>query len=73
MLAIPTSNAMIMGPAKMMGLANVILDSTTTTVQVNLQRPFEIETGVCCWFFVRLYHCATIMIENNSTNISTKY
>ena len=58
MPAILTSNAMIMGPAKMMGLANVILDSTATTVQVNLKKTFQTETGVCCWFFLRLSHFA---------------
>ena len=40
MPAILTSNAMIMGPAKMMGLANVILDSTAMTVPVNLCSKF---------------------------------
>ena len=58
MPAILTSNAMIMGPAKMMGLANVILDSTATTVQVNFKKPFKIETGVSCWFFLRLSYFA---------------
>ena len=62
MPAILTSNAMIVGPAKMMGLANVILDSTATTVQVKLQRPFEIETGVSCWFFLRLSHFADPLV-----------
>ena len=52
MPAILTSNAMIMGPAKMMGLANVILDSTATTVQVNSQNPFEIGTAVCVCYKV---------------------
>ena len=56
MPAILTSNAMIMGPAKMMGLANVILDSMATTVQVNLQKPFKIETGFSYWFFLKLSH-----------------
>ena len=58
MPAIFFTNAMIMGPAKMMGLANVILDSTATTVQVNLQKPFKIEIGVSCWFILRLSHFA---------------
>ena len=34
-----------MGPADMMGLASVMLDFTATTVQVNSQKPFVVETG----------------------------
>ena len=34
-----------MEPAEMMGLASVMLDILATIVQVNSQKPFEIETG----------------------------
>jgi hypothetical protein len=36
---------MVMGPAKMMGLASVMMDFSVTTVQVNSLKPFEVETG----------------------------
>jgi hypothetical protein len=48
MPAIFFTNAMIMGPAKMMDHASVILDSLAVTVPVNSQRPFMIEAGICC-------------------------
>ena len=48
MSAIFTTNAMIMGPAKMMDLASVMLDFSATTVPVNSKRTFIIETGVYC-------------------------
>ena len=53
MSAIFTTNAMIMGPAKMMDLACVMLDFSATTVPVNSKRTFIIETGVYCWWFIR--------------------
>ena len=53
MSAIFTTNAMIMGPAKMMDLACVMLDFSATTVPVNSKRTFVIETGVYCWWFAR--------------------
>ena len=53
MPAIFSTNAMIMGPAKMMDHASVILDSLVTTVQVNLHRPFMIWAGIYCWVFAR--------------------
>ena len=43
MSAIFTTNAMIMGPAKMMDLACVMLDFSATTVPVNSKRTFIIE------------------------------
>ena len=51
MPAIFFTNAMITGPAKLMDLASVILDSSAMTVQVNLQRPFMIGADIYCWFF----------------------
>jgi hypothetical protein len=48
MSAIFTTNAMIMGPAKMMDHARVMLDFSTMTVPVNSKRTFIIETGVYC-------------------------
>ena len=48
MPAIIFTNVMIMGPAKMMDHASVILDSSALTVPVNSQRPFMIEAGICC-------------------------
>ena len=53
MSAIFTTNAMIMGPAKMMDLASVMLDFSATTVPVNSKRTFIIETGVYCWWFAK--------------------
>ena len=53
MLAILFTNAMIMGPAKLMDLASVILDSSTMTVLVNIQRSFMIEAGIYSWCFAR--------------------
>ena len=38
MPAIFTTNAMIMGPAKMMDLASAIMDFSATTVQVNSKK-----------------------------------
>ena len=43
MPAILSTNAMIMGPAKMMDLASVILDSSAMTVRVKSQSSFESE------------------------------
>ena len=51
MPAIFSTTVMIMGPAKMMDHASVILDSTPMTVLVNLQRPFMIGADIYCWFF----------------------
>jgi hypothetical protein len=48
MPAIFSTNAIIMGPAKMMDHASVILDSSAMTVPVNSLRPFMIEAGICC-------------------------
>ena len=42
---------MIMEPAALMVFASVMLDFLVTTVQVNSQKPFEVQTGVCCWCF----------------------
>ena len=53
MPAILFTNAMIMEPAKLMDLASVILDSSTMTVLVNIQRLFMIEAGIYCWCFAR--------------------
>ena len=53
MAAILFTNAMIMEPAKLMDLASVILDSSTTTVLVNIQRSFMIEAGIYSWCFAR--------------------
>ena len=53
MPAILSTNAMIMGPAKMMDLASVILDSSAMTVPVISQKPFMIGAGIYWWFFVR--------------------
>ena len=47
---------MVMEPAEVMGLASVMLDFLATTVQVNLQKPFKIETGFSYWFFLKLYN-----------------
>ena len=63
MPAINSTNAMIMGPAKMMDHASVILDSTARTVQVNLQRPFMIVAGIYCWFFARFSDFASQNFE----------
>ena len=63
MPAIFSTNAMIMGPAKMMDHASVILDSSATTVQVNLQRPFMIVAGIYCWFFARFSDFASQNFE----------
>ena len=49
MPAIFSTNAMIMGPAKMMDLASVILDSSAMTVPVISRRPFMIGAGIYCW------------------------
>ena len=46
MSAIFTTNAMIMGRAKMMDLASVMLDFLAMTVPVKSKRTFIIETGV---------------------------
>ena len=51
MPAILSTNAMIMGPAKMMDLASVMLDFSAMTVPVKSKRTFTIETGVYCWRF----------------------
>ena len=51
MSAIFTTNAMIMGPAKMMDLASVMLDFLAMTVPVNSKRTFIIKNGVYCWWF----------------------
>ena len=48
MSAIFTTNAMIMGPAKMMDLASVMLDFLAMTVPVNSKRTFIIKNGVYC-------------------------
>jgi hypothetical protein len=48
MPAIFSTNAIIMGPAKMMDHASVILDSSATTVPVNSHRPFMIGAGIYC-------------------------
>ena len=53
MSAIFTINAKIMGPAKMMDLASVMLDFSAMTVPVKSKRTFTIETGVYCWRFAR--------------------
>ena len=63
MPAIFSTNAIIMGPAKMMDHACVILDSSATTVQVNLQRPFMIGAGIYCWFFARFSDFASQNFE----------
>ena len=63
MPAIFSTNAMIMGPAKMMDHASVILDSLVTTVQVNLHRPFMIGAGIYCWFFARFSDFASQNFE----------
>jgi hypothetical protein len=59
MPAIFSTNAIIMGPAKMMDHACVILDSSATTVQVNLQKPFMIGAGIYCWVFARFSDLAS--------------
>ena len=59
MPAIFFTNAMIMGPAKMMDHASVILDSSAMTVQVNLQKPFMIGAGIYCWVFARFSDLAS--------------
>ena len=64
MSAIFTINAMIMGPAKMMDLASVILDSSAMTVLVNSQRPFMIRAGIYCWYFARFPDFANQSFEN---------
>ena len=46
MPVIVSSLAMTMGPAKMMDLASVILDSLAMTVLVISQRPFMIGAGI---------------------------
>jgi hypothetical protein len=61
MPAIFSTNAIIMGPAKMMDHASVILDSSATTVQVNLQRPFMMVFTVV--FFVRFSDFASQNFE----------
>ena len=49
MSAIFTTNAMIMGPAKMMDLASVMLDFSAMTAPVSSQRPFMIgAAGIYC-------------------------
>jgi hypothetical protein len=48
MPAILSTIAIVMGPAKMMDHASVILDSSATTVPVNSQRPFMIGAGIYC-------------------------
>ena len=48
MPAILSTIAVVMGPAKMMDHASVILDSLATTVPVNSQRPFMIGAGIYC-------------------------
>ena len=53
MPAIFSTNAMIMGPAKMMDLASVMLDFSAMTVPVNSKRTFVIENGVYWWWFAR--------------------
>ena len=63
MPAILSTNAMIMGPANMMDHASVILDSSATTVQVNLQRPFMIGAGIYCCFFARFSDFASQNFE----------
>ena len=63
MPAIFSTNAMIMGPAKMMDHASVILDSSAMTVQVNLQRPFMIVAGIYCWLFARFSDFASQNFE----------
>ena len=63
MPSILSTDARIMGPAKMMDHASVILDSSVTTVQVNLQRPFMIVAGIYCWFFARFSDFASQNFE----------
>ena len=53
MAAILFTNAMIMEPAKLMDLVSVILDSSTMTVPVNIQRSFMIEASIYSWCFAR--------------------
>ena len=53
MPATVSSHAMIMGPAKMMDLASVILDSSAMTVPVISQKPFMIGAGIYCKCFTR--------------------
>ena len=69
MPAIFFTNAMIMGPAKMMDHASVILDSSATTVQVNLQRPFMIGADIYCWFFASFSDFASQNFEKCLKNI----
>ena len=54
MSAIFTTNAMIMGPAKMMDLASVMLDFLATTVPVNSKKTFTIENGALPGFLILL-------------------
>ena len=59
-----------MEPAALMVLASVMLDFSVTTVQVNSQKLFEVETSVCCWCLER---CPDFAYQSNLTFISTEY
>ena len=63
---------MIMGPAKMMDHASVMLDFSAMTVPVNSQRPVIFEACIYCWCFARFPEYSTIIIENVSTKVSKK-
>ena len=63
MPAIVSSHAVTMGPAKMMALASVILDSSAMTVPVISQKPFMIGAGIYCWCFTRFPDFASLSID----------
>ena len=68
MSAIFTTNAMIMGPAKMMDLASVMLDFLATTVPVNSKRTFIIENvGALPGFLILLTKALTNVSKNYYT------
>ena len=69
MPAIFSTNAIIMGPAKMMDHASVILDSLATTVQVNLQRPFMIGADIYCCFLPGFLILLAKTLKNASKNV----
>ena len=66
MPAIVSTNAMTMGPAKMMDLASVILDSLAMTVLVISQRPFMIGAGI----YVGVLPGFLILLTKALTNVS---
>ena len=73
MPAIFSTNVMIMGPAKMMDHASVILDFSPMTALVNLQRPFMIGDSIYCRCFARFPGFANQSFDKCFKKIFTIY